>query len=149
MPRIGRHLDFDDKPWEEVVPTLPPVPGDDKLAEFYVGSLTRNRFFIEPASVDLGSDGVVRYTLVVRTEAGAKNVSYEGLRCATRELRRYAFGRTDGSWAKARSDKWTRVYNSDLNRHHAALMQEVFCPDGIVVTKREDALESLRRAAPR
>lgn len=150
MPRTGgQHLDFEEKPWEEVTPTLPPMSAEDKLAEFYVGPVTRNRFFIDPASVDVGSDGVLRYTLVVRTAGGAKNVSYEGLRCATREVRLYAFGRADGSWAKARSDKWARVFNNELNRHHAALMQDVFCPEGVAVTMRDDALARLRRAAPR
>lgn len=38
----------------------------------------------------MGSDGIVRYVLVARSSAGTESVSFEGMRCATREVRIYA-----------------------------------------------------------
>ena len=94
----GVRADFEDdyevKKWEEVAVQLPASPKESSLQPFYVSATTDNRFWVDLDSVSVGSDGVVRYTLVVRTGTGAKNVSYEGMRCETRERRLYAFGRS-------------------------------------------------------
>lgn len=137
--------DIDDKPWKEVQAQLPPYPQTEKLLEFQPGSTSSNRFFVDTASIDIGSDEVVRYALVVKTPNGATNVSFEGIRCATSELRLYAFGHTDDTWSRARNSGWTRIYNSTVNRHHAALAREYLCPNGIAVRTREEAIDALKR----
>lgn len=133
------------KAWEELAIRLPASPRQQDLLGFYVSAVTVNRFFIDPASVSVGGDGVVRYTLVVTTPAGARNVSYEGMRCDTRERRLYAFGRLDGSWSEARMSRWEPVRESSGNRHHAALFQEYFCPGGVIVRNAQEARDALRR----
>lgn len=141
--------DFDEddevKKWQEAEISLPPMPKQQDLVPFFVSATTDNRFFIDPASVSVGADGVVRYTLVVTSASGAKNVSYEGMRCATRERRLYAFGRSDGTWSKSRNGQWERVKEGGSNRHHAALFQEYFCPDGVIVRDAEEAKGALQR----
>ena len=120
--------DYDAKPWQEVAVELPPAPATANLLPFYVSPATENRFFIDGASLGAGSDGVIRYTMVVEAAGGARNVTYEGLRCSTRELRIYAFGQRDGSWSKSRSNDWRPVQDAAANRQHAVLMSEYFCP---------------------
>lgn len=139
--------DYEAKQWEEVEVQLPGPPVEQSLAAFYVSAASDNRFFIDPASISVGGDGVVRYTLVVVTPGGARNVSFEGMRCETREKRLYAFGRPDGSWSKSRNSQWERVREATTNRHHAALFQEYFCPDGIAVRSADEAKAALRRAS--
>lgn len=137
--------DLDEKPWVEIEPQPPAYPQPEKLIEFYVGPTTTNRFFVDSASINVGSDQVIRYTLFVKTSSGVSNVSFEGIRCETNELRLYAFGRSDGIWSKARNSAWTRIYSNSLNRHHAALMREYFCPNGTVVRSAGEALDALKR----
>ena len=137
--------DVDDKPWKEVEAQLPPYPQTDKLLEFYASPTSSNRYYIDTASIDIGSDEVVRYSLVVKTPRGATNVSFEGIRCATGELRLYAFGHADNTWSRARSGGWARIYNSTVNRHHAALAREFLCPNGIAVRTRDEAVDALKR----
>lgn len=141
--------DYEIKTWQEVAVQLPAAPKEENLLPFYVSAATDHRFLVDTASISVGSDGVVRYTLIVLTSGGARNVSFEGMRCETRESRVYAFGRADGAWSKSRSNQWRTVRQLDVNRHHAALFLDHFCPGGVIVQRREDALRSLREAARR
>lgn len=141
----GFEDDYDVKRWEEVEVQLPPPPKQEDLLAFYVSAATDNRFFVDPASITVGGDGVVRYTLVVVTPSGGRNVSFEGMRCETRERRLYAFGRADGAWSKSRNNQWERVKEAVNNRHHAALFLEYFCPDGVIVRNAGEARNILRR----
>lgn len=141
----GFEEDGETKKWEESEVQLPVFPRQQELLGFYVSASTDNRFSVDPASISVGRDGVIRYTLVVMTAAGSTNISFEGMRCETRERRLYALGRSDGTWSKARNSQWERVREVTSNRHHAALFQEYFCPGGVVVGSSEEAVNALRR----
>ena len=97
---------------------------------------------LRSGAVLFGKDGVIRYTLVARSASGALNVSYEGIRCASRERRLYAFGREDKTWAPARSSDWTRI---SFSPHHAALADEYFCPVRGAVRTADEAVSALKR----
>lgn len=142
----GAAVDNDDeqKPWAEQAVNLPLPPKAESLLYFVPSEATANRFAIDPASVSVGEDGVVRYTLVVQTAGGARNVTYEGMRCQTREYRLYASGRLDGSWSPSRNREWVRIRNLVANRQHAALFLEYFCPGGVIVDSATEALAALR-----
>ena len=47
------------KIWNEVQPEFPAYPGADNLIALDIGSATEHRFFVDPASVSVGGDGVV------------------------------------------------------------------------------------------
>lgn len=144
----GREDAFEEKPWAEAAHQLPPAPDAKSLIRIDVGALTDNEFAIDEQSVSYGPDEVVRYTLVISSPRGARNVSYEGIRCATGERRLYAFGRPDGSWSKARSDRWVRIAESSLNRHHAALFRDYFCTTGGAVSSTDEARRVLPKGNP-
>lgn len=108
------------KEWQELDVQLPAAPAAASLVPFYVSAATDNHFFIDVASLSVGGDGVVRYVLLVTTAQGARNVTFEGMRCETREFRVYASGRMDGTWSKARKSEWVRIQDAYANRHHAA-----------------------------
>jgi hypothetical protein len=59
-------------------------------------------------------------------------------------LKRYAFGRNDGSWGKARDTKWEAIGYKDVNRQHHMLYDDFFCPGQIAVKSAEEAVEALR-----
>lgn len=137
--------DFVPKQWQESEVVLPAAPEEGRLQSFYVSAVAQSRFFIDPATLTVGEDGVVRYVLVVLTPGGARNVTFEGMRCTTRERRVYASGRSDGSWSKARQVEWVPVRDVYVNRHHAALYLDYFCPGGVIVSSVAEAREALRR----
>jgi hypothetical protein len=137
--------DYDARDWKELATQLPPAPKQENLTPVYVSASTDNKFFVDLPSVSVGSDGVVRYSLVTISAKGVRNVSYEGMRCATKEVRLYAFGHSDGSWAKAKANQWQRIYEKTANRQHAELYQAYFCPDAAIVSGRAEALSLLRK----
>lgn len=140
----GFDSEYEEKRWEEIEAQIPAFPAAEGLLAFYVSATTENRFMVDRESIAVGADGVVRYTLVVTSLSGAQNVSYEGLRCSSVERRLYAFGRSDKTWSKARSNQWTKIQESTLNRHHSALYYEYFCPNGNIVRDAEEARGALR-----
>lgn len=131
------------KLWVENEYVLPAPPLPERLHGFYVGAATDNRFFVDVASLSVGSDGVVRYTLVVLSPGGGRNVTFEGIRCETKERRIYATGHLDGEWSRSRSVQWVRIQEVYGNRHHAALYLDYFCPAGIVVGSVDEARQAL------
>ena len=117
--------------------TLPPYPPRGELLEFSLGPASEFRFFIEAASLSM-ADGLVRYVLIARSPAGVRNVTYEGMRCSSGEVRVYAVGR-EGGWS-ASPGGW----RSPLPWHRE-LHRAYFCPIQYSVHSRDDALRALRR----
>lgn len=142
--------DFDDsnKPWQEVAVQLPALPKPENLLEFEVGRATNMTFAVDAKSISVGSDSVVRYTLVSRSPSGAENISYEGIRCETQERKLYAFGHKDGSWTRSRRDQWERYTGTLANSHHAALARDYFCTHKVVEGNADQIMRRLRDKRP-
>jgi hypothetical protein len=142
--------DFDDKdkPWQEVAVQLPPAPQPSHLSPFYVSATATQSFALDTQSLTVGTDGVIRYTLVAISESGARNISYEGIRCETYERKLYAFGQPDGSWSRSRRDRWERISGQAANRQHAALAKDFFCQGKTVAGKAEDIAYRVRNNKP-
>src|ERR1700758_4051745 len=85
---------------------LPTPPADENLLPFYVSKTTHQAFAIDTKSLSVDTDAVIRFTIVGTSAAGAKNISYEGIRCNSFEKRIYALGHADGTWARARDSEW-------------------------------------------
>lgn len=118
--------------WQELPMQLPAIPQQANLLEFYVSETATQIFAIDPTSLSAGTDGVVRYTLVSRSAAGAVNISYEGIRCESFEKKVYAFGHKDGSWTRSRRDRWETITGTTANRQHAALARDYFCSHKVI-----------------
>lgn len=117
---------FDEIPWEAIVDKLPPVPAEQGLVEVPAAVRTPFRYAVDPASVAVGPDGVVRYTLVATSDSGARNIAYEGMRCVSRERRIYAtaFG---GKWNRSRNAAWQPIAISRNTAVQAELYASAFC----------------------
>lgn len=135
--------------WKEIEVKLPAHPRPENLIPFEAGAATPNRFFVDAESIMVGADGVVRYTLVIRTPGGAVNTSFEGIRCATRERKLYAFGRSDGTWTAARNPSWRYIEYQERNRHHGVLYADFFCPNRSIIGNAKQAVDALRLEAGR
>jgi len=124
--------DFDEnvKPWQEIQVQLPGYPKEENLIEFVVSATNRNKHFIDFPSVSVGDDKVVRYTVVIHTQGGALNVSFEGMRCKTGERKIYATGRPNGEWARNRYARWGAIKGRDANSYHRELFYSYFCAGG-------------------
>lgn len=138
-----------DKPWVEQVAQLPPYPDMNNLLEFNAGEASSNRYFVDATSIKIGEDGVMRFSLVIRSSTGASNVSFEGIRCATNERKLYALGRDDKTWAQPRIAEWQQI---DLVRQFYAqreLSRSIFCPYRQPLRNTEEAIQALKAGVHR
>lgn len=129
--------------WKEAEYKLPAPPKPQDLMEFGVHAGTDFRFFVDRQSLSVGKDGVVRFTLLARSNAGAENVSYEGIRCSERKYRVYAYGKPGGGWSERDSD-WRPIENKFQGSRYA-LWLEYFCPQWVPIFDAAEGIDALRR----
>jgi hypothetical protein len=130
--------------WKELEVVFPAYPTEADLQPLSFTTTSSARFLIDLKTLSKGTDEVIRYVMVVRTEGGAENVSYEGIRCDTAERRIYALGR-QGAWVAPRVSEWTHIIDNTFNRYPAVLAKEYFCPPGSILPTQEQILRALRR----
>lgn len=133
-------------PWREGGHRLPPYPQAGDLVEFQVDTPEKRlRYFIDGQHLSVGEDGVVRYTLVIQSNTGAQNVSFEGIRCATWEVRTYAFGTGQNQLQPLEEAQWERIRRGGPYRHHLDLHEFYFCkPSRPVPYAAEEILRRMR-----
>ena len=141
-------FDEDRRPWKEIEARIPSAPRTGDLVPFEAGAASPHRFYVDPRSLSVGDDGVVRYTLVIKAAGGATNVTYEGIRCELRQQKYYAVGRADGNWVRARNPQWRRIEPQDVNRHHNVLYADFLCPGKQPVKSVRQALQLLSYGPP-
>ena len=132
------------KAWQEIALQLPAAPLNENLLPFYVSPTATQTFAIDSTSISIGKDGVVRYTLVSVSKGGAKNVSFEGVRCELLQKRLYAFGRADGSWSRSRIEAWEPISGGSPNSQHATLVNDFLCKDKMVAGTVTQIVERFR-----
>ena len=117
--------------------SLPRYAPRGELLEFSPGPGGGFRYFIDASSLSV-AEGIVRYVLVARSAEGVENVSYEGMRCASGEVRIYAVGRA-GGWSGTPG-----AWRGPLPWHRP-LYREYFCPLKTPIRNREEGIAALRR----
>ncbi len=135
------------KDWSELQTQLPPYPQAGNLLEFNVGPTSTHRHFVDASSIAVGKDGVIRYSLVVKSAQGAENAAFEGIRCETREKKRYALGRNDRTWVQPRVSEWQALENITQDYAQRELAKYYFCPRGLIVGSPEEAIQALKAGA--
>lgn len=133
-----------EKPWVEQLAQLPAYPDAKNLLAFDAGSVTSNQYLVDTTSIKIGEDGVIRFSLVIKSSTGVLNVSYEGIRCATSERKLYALGRDDKTWIQPRTSEWQQL---DFVRQFYAqreLARNIFCPYRQTASSTEDAIQALK-----
>ncbi|MEB0118120.1 CNP1-like family protein [Undibacterium sp. RTI2.2] len=147
-PLHAQPMDDEDaeKEWKEVALQLPEAPQATNLLPFY--NSDNQAFSVDAKSLTITSDGIVRYTLVSISSSGAKNVSYEGIRCSTYEKKLYAFGRADGSWSRSRRNQWDSIQALAANKQHSTLFTDYFCEGNTIAGKAPAMLERLKKRQP-
>jgi hypothetical protein len=141
------YVDEDDPyalpPWVESDYTLPAYPKDENLVEFNVDGAPNLKAYVDKTAIGAGTpDSVIRYILVVKTNGGAVNVSYEGVRCDTSEYRIYATGTQEKTWSKARVSEWRRF--KIYNQAQKSLANNYFCPNFVPIGSAREGLNALR-----
>lgn len=132
------------KDWALLQTQLPPYPEPGNLLAFDVGPTSNHLYYIDAKSISISPEGVIRYSLVVKSAQGAENATFEGIRCETQEKKRYALGRNDRTWVQPRFSEWQRLENIVQDQAQRELAKYYFCPRGLIVRTPEEAIKALK-----
>lgn len=137
-----------DRSWKEGATNLPPWPNDRDLVEFSVDDPeSRFRYYIDGKHLSIGADGAVRYTLVVESRSGVRNLSFEGLRCTPSGIFKvYAYG-NNGRFEAIDGD-WISIPGRHRDKVHRDLRKHILCiPRGFEPRSKQDMIHAMRTRA--
>lgn len=122
--------DYDESaPWQEAAVPPPPAIGKNPPIPIEMPPYVSLRFGVDPDSLSITKDGVVRYVMIATNSSGAMNAMYEGIRCATREVRTYAVYGANGQWVEVKDSKWRGLNDNLPSKHALALARQGVCTD--------------------
>lgn len=135
--------------WTEIPQSPPAHFSTDRLLDFKVSTYSELSYGVDPTTVSLGEDGVVRYVMVAQSSR-AQNILYEGIRCATGEVRTYARWHpgTPGQWHIATDSTWRPLSGNNASRPARILAQEAFCDGSNLNGNVDKMLRDLRYGRP-
>lgn len=132
--------------WKETDVPPPPAYDMNKLLTFEVTRSSPLVYGVDPATFTISqSDGIVRYVVVATSAGGAKNVMYEGLRCATGEVRTYARAKPDGTWVPVANSEWKSAFDLSLPRHSLRFAKIAACQNAAPVSSVAELVRRLKR----
>jgi hypothetical protein len=115
--------------WKEVEAPPPPALKLDGLIPLDIPGSTL-RFGVAPASITIGSDGIVRYVVVASSTTGAVNAIYEGIRCDTGQYKVYARHSPNSGWKPTKDADWRSLHEQKeqpMSRHTLIIARTGAC----------------------
>lgn len=135
--------------WHEEAAPPPPSFDAERMVEFENGRATELRWGVDPKTIMIGSDDVVRYVVIARSKGGASNAIYEGLRCSQGEFKTYARASSDGQWRLVDDAQWQPLSESRPSSHESVLARNYICDNRARPTTINEILRRFREPFPR
>jgi hypothetical protein len=133
------------EPWREQEFSLPPWPRNSDLIELQLDAPSPFRYYVDARSLSIGSDAVVRYTLIAESPSGARNVTFEGLRCTPRgAVQTYAYG-AGGELRRLPESDWASIKQTRGDAVHKELHGHFLCgPKTFAPRPEKDMIRALK-----
>lgn len=117
--------------WVEAASSPPQYFSTSKLIPIFISGPSQLEFGVDPSSVTLGDDQVVRYVLVAKSVSGAMNVSFEGIHCKSATTK--VFARWNGkaeTWKVLNESFWRPMSGDGRGTRHASILAKGGMCDG-------------------
>ena len=134
----------DDPDWKETEVPAPPRFDPEQRVSIEMPPYVSMKFGIDPATLAVTPDGIVRYVMVAVSPSGAVNAFYEGIRCATGEVKSYARANASGVWTIVKAPEWRRLNDNQPSKHALALAQQGACEGNTSAGSAADILRKLK-----
>lgn len=118
---------FTDTEWQESEAPAPPAFSQNQLIPIEMPSYVSLRLGVDPATLFITPDGIVRYVAVATNANGSISAMYEGIRCASAEVKTYARAATNGQWVPVPDPQWRKLNDNQPSRHALALARQGLC----------------------
>lgn len=135
----------DPPPWQEAK-VAAPAWSPEALVEFPMEGQDSMRLAIDPSTISIGADGVVRYVFVARSSSGAVNGIFEGIRCQTGEVKQYARWDPDaGQWRATEGAAWKALEYRGSTRRAMQMAQAGVCNNKAPARSAAWMMDALQR----
>jgi hypothetical protein len=114
-----RPFSAEDPDWRETGVAAPPTYSERNLFALERTPGSSLQFGLDLSTLQVGADGVVRYVVVARGDGGARFALYEGVRCATDEVRVYARRNGNDEWRLQTGSSWQDLRPGQSAHAHA------------------------------
>lgn len=133
-----------EKKWTEETVTIPPFPQEKNLIELALPH-SRVKYFIDKQSIQVGKqDQVARYTVIIQSPSGSRNIFFEGIRCDVKLYRTYAFAVNVNSFQPMNNSKWKLITGNGVYRYRLSLFDYVVCHESTVRYKPREIIQTLK-----
>lgn len=129
----------------QALAVTPPSFDVQHLQTFEVSPSSALVYGIDPSTLAVDNQGVVRYVLVARSASGALNVLYEGIRCQTAELITYARWDNRSAWNVDEAAEWRPLSSTGSTRHAMRLAHAAVCEGPTPNGDAPNILRTLKR----
>jgi hypothetical protein len=129
--------------WTEAEAPPPPPLRTQGLIPIEIAG-TSLRFGVDPKSITVGSDQVVRYVVVASSPSGAVNGIYEGIRCGTGQVKVYARHNPSSGWVQSRDSDWQDIFRTANSRHSLAIARSGACQENAPNTSAAQIILDLK-----
>ncbi len=135
-----------EREWTEDKPVAPPAYSADKLLPLEMPSYVTIKVGVDPATISVGADDVVRYVVVMRNASGSVSAAYEGIKCTDGEVKTYAkVNSTGGAWQTIEQPEWKPMTDNLPSRHAYAFAKQGACNGRTAGGKPQDIIRTLQR----
>lgn len=107
-----------------------PAPPDFDAARVIQLDMPRHmsvRLGVDPNTLRITSDGIVRYVMVAQSPSGTVNATYEGIRCQTAEVKVYARYTSSKVWNMTVKPEWKPLRDNQPSPHALAFARQGAC----------------------
>lgn len=145
-PATTTNANTADGEWVEAEVAPPPRFDTEKLIAVDMPPHTSVRYGVDPATIAIGPDSVVRYVVVMRNASNSASALFEGIRCSTKEVKTYArWSQASAGWTPLAQAPW-RYWNDNMpSRHAMALARQGVCENYLPGASPEAIARSLRQ----
>lgn len=141
--QTGKGNGIDNPDWAEETAPPPPAFSKDRVIALDMPSYVSVKVGIDPQTIVVGTDGVVRYVAVMTNATGTMNASFEGIRCASDQFKTYARYSASGAWSVDPNPQWRDLTDNMPSKHPHAFARQAAC-DVRVANRKEEIVQALR-----
>lgn len=131
--------------WQEAPVRLPDTVNLDRVVTFELTRTSQLTFGMDADSLRIDPDGVVRYAFVARSNSGALNVLFEGIRCQTGEVKLYAHWDKETGWTPVVGSEWKALSFQGTTRRAMQMARGGICAQATPNGTPARILETLRK----
>jgi len=136
---------LDNPDWKESDAPAPPAFHPQDMLPLDMPRYVTLQFGIDPATISITPDGIVRYVVLARNNSGAISAFYEGILCAKGEVKRYARSQSDGQWRLAASPQWRTLNDNQPSRHAWVFARQGACEGNTAASSVADIVRALKK----